>query len=137
MRRVFVISLLCLSSLTIFASSIGGPGPVEFKKWRGSVWVRAAERNCTWRKNVDDKFAPLPMKWQPVKAGLYVGRFLVRTGSNAWIHVNGKLACVDRNSLVSFDSSTDIWAAVKRGQVSDVDGRRGKPILGAGESRIW
>lgn len=133
MNLGLILGLTCLS----VTPRAGGPGPVEFKKWSGSVLVRSNGPDCTFRKSIDDKGTAVPKEWQPVRAGMYVGRFLLRTGPRSWVHMNGKLACVDRCSVVLFDSGSDIWAAVLRGRLSDVDGRRGKAILRPGQSRIW
>jgi hypothetical protein len=78
--------------------------------------------------------------WRPVKVVQIVGpHFLLRTGPRAWAHVNFHPEgvpvprCVDGGSLIRVDRDAKdprIWVRIHvlRGQLSAVDGRRGKSL---------
>jgi hypothetical protein len=78
--------------------------------------------------------------WRPLKAGQIVGpHFLLRTGARSFAQVNFHPEgvpvprCVDGGSLIRVDKDAKdprIWIRIQvlRGQLSALDGRRGKSL---------
>ena len=68
-------------------------------------------------------------RWVPAKIGtLDGGPFLVRTGPNSYAHLLGDFRCLDANSLIRINRDSEASIDVLRGQMSAVDGKRGKSL---------
>ena len=94
--------------------SAGGRYPMRITKLHGDVQVR---------------FDQPGSRWQPAKLGtLDGGPYLLRTGPHSYAHLNGKFRCVDSNSLIRINADSEASIDVLRGQMSAVDGKRGKSL---------
>jgi hypothetical protein len=116
---------------------LGGGGPIAINEWHGRAQVRAVGPHCVYRAKYGGPVVALSKSWQPLRKGEYIGEFLLRTGSHGWVHLNGRGACVDSNSLVAIESAADIGIQVKRGRISAADGKRGPAICRAGGRLDW
>ena len=76
--------------------------------------------------------------WSRAKPGLIVGAYLLRTGPRSRAHLEERggwlprrfnRGCVDARSLVRVESSCGFRLDVLRGQISAVDGKRGKSLF--------
>ena len=68
-------------------------------------------------------------RWQPAKLGsLDGGPYLLRTGSGSYAHLLGDFRCLDANSLIRINHDSEASIDVLRGQMSAVDGKRGKSL---------
>ena len=76
--------------------------------------------------------------WSRAKPGPIVGTYLLRTGPHSWAHLVERggwvpcrfnRGCVDARSLVRVESSCGFRLDVLRGQISAVDGKRGKSLF--------
>ena len=76
--------------------------------------------------------------WSRAKPGLIVGTLLLRTGPRSWAHLEERggwmprrfnRGCVDARSLIRVESSCGFGVEVLRGQISAVDGKRGKILF--------
>jgi hypothetical protein len=76
--------------------------------------------------------------WSRAKPGLIAGTYLMRTGPRSWARLeerggwmphNFNRGCVDANTLIRVESSCGFRIQVLRGQISAVDGKRGKSMF--------
>jgi hypothetical protein len=92
----------------------GGRYPIRVSHIHGDVQVRLDKPGSRWEK---------------AKLGsLDGGPFLLRTGPRSYAHLQGKFRCVDSNSLIRINRDSEASIDVLRGQMSAVDGKRGKSL---------
>ena len=92
----------------------GGRYPVYISEIHGDVQIRLAKQGSRWEK--------------PKLGALMGGPYLLRTGPHSYAHLNDKFRCVDANSLIRINFDTEASIDVRRGQMSAVDGKRGKSL---------
>ena len=69
-------------------------------------------------------------RWHNAKLGsLEGGTYLLRTGPHSYAHLLRNFRCVDSDSLIRINFDSEASIDVLRGQMSAVDGRRGKSLL--------
>jgi hypothetical protein len=99
--------------LTALPGKAGGRSPLYLTKIHGDVQVRLEKPDSRWKK---------------AKLGsLDGGPYLLRTGSKSYVHL-GKFRCVDDDSLIRINRDSEASIDVLRGQMSAVDGKRGKSL---------
>ena len=102
---------------TMFAATPangGGRYPMYITKINGDVQVRLEESGSRWKK---------------AKLGMLTGGpYLLRTGRNSYAHLGGNFRCVDAESLIRINFDSEASIDVLRGQMSAVDGKRGKSL---------
>jgi hypothetical protein len=92
----------------------GGRYPMRITELHGNVQVRLTKGGSHWR---------------PAKLGtLERGTYLLRTGRGSYAHLLGNFRCVDANSLVRINWDSEASIDVLSGQMSAVDGKRGKSL---------
>jgi hypothetical protein len=106
-----VVAVLFLAALP---TSAGGRYPMRITKIHGDVQVRIVKPGSRWEK------ATVGM--------LEGGPYLLRTGSNSYVHLFDKFRCVDHDSLIRINHDSEASIDVLRGQMSAVDGKRGKSL---------
>jgi hypothetical protein len=95
-------------------ASAGGRYPMRITKVYGDVQVRLDQ---------------LGSRWQPAKLGtLDGGPYLLRTGPRSYAHLFGDFRCLDANSVIRINHDSEASIDVLRGQMSAVDGKRGKSL---------
>lgn len=99
---------------SITSASAGGRYPIYLTKVHGDVEVRLDQPGSRWAK--------------PKLGALDGGPFLLRTGANSYAHLNRNFRCVDANSLIRINRDSEASIDVLRGQMSAVDGKRGKSL---------
>jgi len=92
----------------------GGRYPIYITKVYGTVETRADVPGSHWRK--------------ATLGDLAGGTYLLRTGPNSYAHLNGNFRCVDSQSLIRINFDSEASIDVLRGQMSAVDGKRGKSL---------
>jgi hypothetical protein len=92
----------------------GGRYPLSLTELHGDVQVRRELPGTAWQK----------AKLGPLEHGTY----LVRTGPRAYAHISGKFRCLDADSLIRINLDSEASIDVLRGQISAVDGKRGKSL---------
>jgi len=92
----------------------GGRYPMYLSEVHGTVEIRRDEPGSRWEK--------------PKLGALEGGTYLLRTGPGSYAHLNGKFRCVDSNSLIRIHFDSEASIDVLRGQMSAVDGKRGKSL---------
>ncbi len=92
----------------------GGRYPMHISEIHGDVQIRLDKRGSRWEK--------------PKLGAVMGGPFLLRTGPHSYAHLNGKFRCVDANSLIRINLDSEASIDVLRGQMSAVDGKRGKSL---------
>jgi hypothetical protein len=125
------VALVCATSSAL----AGGGGPVAITGIGGKVEVKPLTPDTEWRPLTRDGRVPyrrLRNGWQCAKPGELVGTFLLRTGPRSWVHLNSTFGCVDSDSLIHIDSGSDFLVTIRRGQISAVDGKRGKRLARGG-----
>jgi hypothetical protein len=95
-------------------ANAGGRYPMYLSQVQGSVEVRLDKPGSRWQK--------------PKLGALEGGTYLLRTGPRSYAHLNGKFRCVDSNSLIRINFDSEASIDVLRGQMSAVDGKRGKSL---------
>ena len=94
-------------------ANAGGRYPLYITKVHGDVQVRLEKPGSRWKK---------------AKLGsLDGGPYLLRTGSKSYTHL-GKFRCIDDDSLIRINRDSEASIDVLRGQMSAVDGKRGKSL---------
>ena len=92
----------------------GGRYPIHITKIYGDVQIRPDKSGSRWEK---------------AKLGsLTGGPYLLRTGPNSYAHLHGAFRCVDAGSLIRINFDSEASIDVLRGQMSAVDGERGKSL---------
>jgi hypothetical protein len=92
----------------------GGRYPMYVTTVHGDVQIRSAEPGS---------------RWQKAKPGvLSGGPYLLRTGPRSYAHLSGKFRCVDSGSLIRINFDSEASIEVLSGQMSAVDGKRGKSL---------
>ena len=100
--------------LVVTPADAGGRYPMRITKVHGDVQVRLAQPGT---------------RWQTAKLGtLEGGTYLLRTGRRSYAHLMGDFRCVDANSLLRINHDSEASIDVLRGQMSAVDGKRGKGL---------
>jgi hypothetical protein len=92
----------------------GGRYPMYISEIHGDVDIRLDKQGSRWQK--------------PKPGALMGGTYLLRTGPHSYVHLNGKFRCVDANSLIRINFDSEASIDVLRGQMSAVDGKRGKSL---------
>ena len=92
----------------------GGRSPMYLTKVHGDVQIRLDKPGSRWHK--------------PKLGSLDGGPFLLRTGARSYAHLNRTFRCVDANSLIRINRDSEASIDVLRGQMSAVDGKRGKSL---------
>ena len=106
-----LIGALLMSALSARA---GGRYPARISKVHGDVQLRLDQPGS---------------RWHPAKVGtLDGGPYLLRTGANSYAHLFGNFRCLDANSLIRINRDSEASIDVLRGQMSAVDGKRGKSL---------
>jgi hypothetical protein len=95
-------------------ANAGGRYPMYLSEVHGNVEVRLDKPGSRWQK--------------PKLGSLDGGPYLLRTGPRSYAHLNGKFRCVDANSLIRINRDSEASIDVLRGQMSAVDGKRGKSL---------
>ncbi len=95
-------------------ANAGGRYPMYVTEIHGDVQVRLNKPGSRWQK--------------PKLGSLDGGTYLLRTGAHSYAHLNGKFRCVDSNSLIRINFDSEASIDVLRGQMSAVDGKRGKSL---------
>jgi hypothetical protein len=94
-------------------ANAGGRYPLYITKIHGDVQVRLEKPGSRWKR---------------AKLGsLDGGRYLLRTGSKSYAHL-GKFRCVDDESLIRINHDSEASIDILHGQMSAVDGKRGKSL---------
>ena len=109
---------LGISFIAIFLgaapANAGGRYPMRITAIHGDVQVRLAKPGT---------------RWQNAGLGdLEGGTYLLRTGPRSYAHLLGDFRCVDANSLIRINHDSEASIDVLRGQMSAVDGKRGKSL---------
>jgi hypothetical protein len=92
----------------------GGRYPMYITRIHGDVQIRSAEPGG---------------RWQKAKLGMLLGGpYLLRTGPHSYAHLSGKFRCVDSGSLIRIHFDSEASIEVLRGQMSAVDGKRGRSL---------
>jgi hypothetical protein len=100
--------------LAVVPANAGGRYPMRITEVHGDVEVRLEQPGS---------------RWKPAKLGsLDGGPYLLRTGPRSYAHLLGKFRCVDANSLIRINRDSEASIDVLRGQMSAVDGKRGKSL---------
>jgi hypothetical protein len=100
--------------MVVTPTNAGGRYPMRITKVHGDVQVRLAVNGS---------------RWQPAKLGTLEGvTYLLRTGPRSYAHLLGDFRCVDANSLLRINYDSEASIDVLRGQMSAVDGKRGKSL---------
>ena len=106
-------------------TTAGGPG-IGIVKIHGTVEIKSSSPGARWR---------------PAKRGELYGAYtncLLRTGPRSCVHLRdfespksprSNVGCVDANSLLRIRSNCGYHIEVLQGQVSAVDGKRGKSLF--------
>jgi hypothetical protein len=105
---------LGITLIAVTPANAGGRGPMYVSKIHGDVQVRLDKPGSRWHK--------------PKIGSLDGGQYLLRTGPHSYAHLNGKFRCVDSNSLIRINADSEASIDVLRGQMSAVDGKRGKSL---------
>jgi hypothetical protein len=92
----------------------GGRYPMYLSEVHGDVEVRLDQPGSRWQK--------------PKLGALMGGTYLLRTGPRSYAHLNRNFRCVDSNSLIRIHFDSEASIDVLRGQMSAVDGKRGKSL---------
>jgi hypothetical protein len=107
------IALLTLLAVTSPARA-GGRYPLSITQVYGDVQVRLDQPGSRWQK--------------PKLGALMGGTYLLRTGPHSYAHLSGQFRCVDSDSLIRIHFDSEASIDVLRGQMSAVDGKRGKSL---------
>ena len=100
--------------MAVTSASAGGRYPLRISKVHGEVQMRLDQPGSRWR---------------PAKVGtLDGGPYLLRTGPHSYAHLEGNFRCLDANSLIRINRDSEASIDVLRGQMSAVDGKRGKSL---------
>jgi hypothetical protein len=92
----------------------GGRYPMYISEVHGDVQVRLDQPGSRWQK--------------PKLGALMGGTYLLRTGPRSYAHLNRTFRCVDSDSLIRINFDSEASIDVLRGQMSAVDGKRGKSL---------
>ena len=112
-RRLFAGIVLTGLFLASAAQAGGGRYPMRLTKIHGDVQVRLDKPGS---------------RWQKAKLGeLMGGPWLLRTGKHSYAHLFN-IRCVDSRSIVRIEWDSEASITVVKGQMSAVDGRRGKSL---------
>lgn len=95
-------------------ANAGGRYPMYLTKIHGDVKIRLDKPGSRWEK--------------PKLGALDGGPFLLRIGAHSYAHLNKTFRCVDSNSLIRINADSEASIDVLRGQMSAVDGKRGKSL---------
>ena len=111
-----VMLVIALAALLIAATpaNAGGRYPVYISKIHGDVQIRLDKPGSRWHK--------------PKLGSLMGGPYLLRTGPHSYAHLNRTFRCVDFDSLIRINEDSEATIDVLRGQMSAVDGKRGKSL---------
>src|SRR5258708_6066981 len=115
-----VIVSICVGLFLLSLAPVsfaGGVGPLVLTEVHGRVQIKPLYRSCTIRLRTGSSFGRpqrLTNHWQPARPGELIGAFLLRTGPRSWVHLHGRLGCLDSNSLVHIDSGDEFEVTVKR-----------------------
>lgn len=90
----------------------GGRYPLYLTEIHGDVQIRLDQPGSRWRT--------------PKLGALEGGTYLLRTGPHSYAHLNRTFRCVDSESLIRINFDSEATIDVLRGQMSAVDGKRGK-----------
>ena len=113
-RRFALAALSVFMLVAATPAHAGGRYPLYITKISGDVRIRTDEPGSRWRK---------------AKLGaLDGGPFLLCTGRNSYAHLHGKFRCVDSDSLIRINRDSEASIDVLRGQMSAVDGKRGRSL---------
>jgi hypothetical protein len=107
---------IALAALLVPATpaDAGGRYPMYITRIHGNVEIRLDQPGSRWRK---------------AKPGAQSGGpYLLRTGPKSYAHLNRTFRCVDAGSLIRINLDTEASIDVLRGQMSAVDGKRGKSL---------
>jgi hypothetical protein len=113
-QHLFGIVVVATTLVATSPANAGGRYPMYLTKIHGDVQIRLAKPGSRWEK--------------PKLGSLDGGPFLLRTGARSYAHLNGKFRCVDSNSLIRINRDSEASIDVLRGQMSAVDGKRGKSL---------
>lgn len=92
----------------------GGRYPMYLTEVHGDVQIRLDQPGSRWHA--------------PKLGALDGGPFLLRTGPHSYAHLNRTFRCVDSESLIRINFDSEASIDVLRGQMSAVDGKRGKSL---------
>jgi hypothetical protein len=95
-------------------ASAGGRYPMDLSEVHGTVEIRLDQPGSRWQK--------------PKLGALMGGPYLLRTGPHSYAHLSRNFRCVDSNSLIRINFDSEASIDVLRGQMSAVDGKRGKSL---------